>query len=187
VRKAASTGSFVWIDMEATAYLEPTKALFRKARGTGRPVGLCLQAYLRSSPEDVEELLDQAPTLRVVKGAYAEPPELAFPLRKEVDQAFFHLVTMILERGGRVGVATHDRRLVDRVRRWVQERGIERNRYEFQMLFGIQANEQARLAREGEPIRVLISYGPSWFPWYMRRLAERPANLWFVLKNLLPG
>jgi proline dehydrogenase len=184
VRKAGEGGSFVWIDMEGSPYLEPTLAAFREVGGVGEPVGICLQAYLRSSPEDLRGLLPLQPSVRIVKGAYAEPHSLAFPGRKDVDGAFFDLVTLVLEGGGRVAAATHDGFLVDRIRHWVRENGIGRARYEFQMLFGIRPGTQARLADEGEPLRVLISYGPSWFPWYMRRLAERPANLWFVVRSM---
>jgi len=187
VQEARNQGSFVWIDMEATPYLDGTIGTFREVSGKGVPVGLCLQAYLRSTPEDLEALLGLEPTIRIVKGAYAEPPSLAFPRRRDVDSAFFDLVTKVLQGGGRVAAATHDSALVDRIRGWVKEKGIAGDRYEFQMLYGIRPGAQNLLAGEGEPVRVLISYGPSWFPWYMRRLAERPANLWFVMKNMVRG
>jgi len=185
VRKAEEVCSFVWLDMEASPYLSVTKEIFREVRGEGEPLGLCLQAYLRSTGADLKALLPGKPPIRLVKGAYAEPPSVAFPRKKDVDHAYFDLTTTALAEGARVGVATHDRRLVERIRAWIRENRIPRDRYEFQMLFGIRASEQDRLAREEEPVRVLISYGPTWFPWYMRRLAERPANLWFVLRNLL--
>lgn len=184
IEEAREGGSFVWVDMEGTPYLEATLGLFRDVAGPGNPVGLCLQAYLRSTPRDLEGLLPFKPSIRIVKGAYAEPASLAYPGKKDVDGAFFDLVTMAIEGGARAAVATHDGALVDRIRRWVKEHGIGKDRYEFQMLFGIRPAAQEILGAEGEPVRVLISYGPSWFPWYMRRLAERPANLWFVLKNL---
>jgi proline dehydrogenase len=184
VGKAGEVGSFVWLDMEASPYLSVTKEIFLEVRGKGEPLGLCLQAYLRSTGEDLKALLSGKPPIRLVKGAYAEPPSVAFPRKKDVDSVYFDLTTTALAEGARVGVATHDGRLVERIRAWLRENQISKDRYEFQMLFGVRASEQDRLAREQEPVRVLISYGPSWFPWYMRRLAERPANLWFVLRNL---
>lgn len=183
VARAAELGSFVWVDMEASEYLRATLDLFRRTHDVERPLGLCLQAYLRSSPRDLEELLPGRPAIRIVKGAYAEPPALAYPRREEVNAAFLALVKATVEGGGRVAAATHDGRMIEAIRTWAREKEVSRDRYEFQMLYGIRSGEQDRLAREGEPIRVLISYGPSWFPWYMRRLAERPANLWFVVKN----
>jgi len=183
VGKARDEGSFVWLDMEASPYLEVTKEIFREVRGAGEPLGLCLQAYLRSTESDLKGLLPGKAPMRFVKGAYAEPESVAFRGKKEVDSAYFDLVTSALSGGVRVGVATHDGRLVERIRSWARENQVPKDQYEFQMLFGIRSAEQGRLAREGEPVRVLISYGPSWFPWYMRRLAERPANLWFVLRN----
>ena len=182
---AGEVESFVWLDMEASPYLSVTKEIFQEVRGEGEPLGLCLQAYLRSTGADLKAILPGKPPIRFVKGAYAEPPSVAFPRKKDVDSAYFDLTTTALAEGARVGVATHDGRLVERIRAWIRENQIPRDRYEFQMLFGIRASEQDRLAREEEPVRVLISYGPTWFPWYMRRLAERPANLWFVLRNLL--
>lgn len=183
-RNAREGGSFVWVDMEGTPYLRATLDLFREVASKGEPVGICLQAYLRSSQEDLRGLLTLQPSVRIVKGAYAEPPSLAFPRRKEVDAAFFDLVAAAIQGGGRVAVATHDGALIERIQGWVKEEGIEKDRYEYQMLFGIRPGAQASLADRGKPVRVLISYGSSWFPWYMRRLAERPANLWFVLKSM---
>jgi proline dehydrogenase len=182
--KAREAGSFVWVDMESSEYLGLTKSVCLEAMEDGGPLGICLQAYLRSSSEDLRELLPFGLRFRFVKGAYAEPASLAFPRRRDVDEAFFDLVTEALRAGAVVAVATHDRALLERIRTWIGLEGVPRERYEFQMLFGIRTGAQEGLAKEGEPVRVLISYGPSWFPWYMRRLAERPANLWFVLKYL---
>jgi proline dehydrogenase len=186
VSSAGESGSFVWIDMEDSSYKESTLRLFSQAVEKAGPsqVGICLQAYLRDSPADLEALLPSSPAVRIVKGAYAEPPSVAYPRRRKVDEAFFRLGSRLLESSGRAALATHDSVLVERLREWVREKGIDRDRYEFQMLYGIRSEEQLRLAREGEPVRVLISYGPAWFPWYMRRLAERPANVWFVVKNM---
>jgi len=186
VSRAHQVGSFVWIDMEESSFKEATLRVFSEAVGKVGPseMGLCLQAYLRSTPEDLEKLLPLSPSIRMVKGAYAESPDVAFPNRRAVDEAFFHLGTRILESTGRVAFATHDPKLVEKLRGWIKSHETDGRRYEFQMLFGIGGEEQIRLVGEGEPVRVLISYGPAWFPWYMRRLAERPANIWFVLKNL---
>jgi len=183
-RSAAELGGFVWVDMEASRYRQRTLDLFRRTREEGTRLGLCLQAYLRATPGDLESLLPARPAIRVVKGAYAEPPALAFRGRGEVDAAFLALAKATVEGGGRVAAATHDGKIIEAIRAWARQNDVSRDRYEFQMLYGIRSGEQDRLAGEGEPIRVLISYGPSWFPWYMRRLAERPANLWFVVKNL---
>ncbi len=187
--RAREAGSFVWIDMEDSSYREATLCLFEQAVERSGPeyVGLCLQAYLRSTEEDLERLLPLSPTLRFVKGAYAERAEVAFSSRKEVDEAFFHLTTRVFAADGAVAIATHDSRLVARLRRWIDDHPGTQFEYEIQMLYGIRPEEQVRLAQEGEPVRVLISYGPAWFPWYMRRLAERPANIWFVVKNLFRG
>ncbi len=183
--RAREIGSFVWIDMEDSTYREATLRLFRKAvEGGQQNLGLCLQAYLRSTPEDLEGLLPLSPGIRLVKGAYAETEEVAYRRRAEVDEAFFRMGVRLLESGGLAAFATHDMALVERLRVWMASRGPDPGPHEFQMLYGIRVDEQLKLAREGEPVRVLISYGPAWFPWYMRRLAERPANVWFVLKNL---
>jgi proline dehydrogenase len=184
-RRALEQDGFVWVDMESTPYREATLRVYEAVRREVASVGICLQAYLRSTPEDLEKLLEDNAVIRIVKGAYAEAREVAFQRKRDVDTAFYDLTRKILEGPGRVAVATHDPLLIERIRATVRELEAEKNRYEFQMLFGIGEGTQLRLAKAGEPVRVLISYGPAWFPWYMRRLAERPANLWFVLKNLL--
>src|SRR5262249_47785676 len=139
---------------------------------------------------DLESLLDRPPMIRLVKGAYAEPPSIAYERKTDVDERFFELAQRLLaaargHHSARVAIATHDRRLISRIVESAEADRVPRSAYEFQMLYGIQRTEQRRLAREGFQVRVLISYGPAWFPWYLRRLAERPANLWFVLRNLV--
>jgi proline dehydrogenase len=181
--------SFVWIDMESSAYVDATLDLYRRARASSNRVGVCLQAYLRRTPADLEALLPLRPALRLVKGAYQEPADRAFPSKGDVDEAYFSLARRALgESGGAaaaiLAIGTHDARLVERLRAVIAERGLPRSAYEFEMLYGIQRGLQARLVAEGMPLRVLISYGAYWFPWYMRRLAERPANVWFVARNL---
>ena len=182
-------GKMVWIDMEASNYVDATLDLFRRLREEHRNVGLCLQAYLHRTADDLDSLLPLAPAIRLVKGAYAEPPEVAFPQKADVDANFFHLARKLLDadllaRGARPAFATHDTNLVRRISEEAEARSIDRSAYEFQMLYGIRRQEQDRLAAADYQLRVLISYGEAWFPWYMRRLAERPANLWFVMKSV---
>jgi proline dehydrogenase len=189
VAAATAAGSFVWIDMEASGYVDATLDLFRRARAGSARVGVCLQAYLRRTAADLEALRPLQPAIRLVKGAYMEPPAVAFPDKKDVDENFFTLATSLLgaERppASLLGIATHDARLVDRLRAFIARARTPREAYEFEMLYGIQRPLQSRLVAQGERPRVLVSYGEYWFPWYMRRLAERPANVWFVVRNLL--
>jgi proline dehydrogenase len=186
--RAEETSSFVWIDMEGSAYVEATLELFRELASRHRRVGLCVQAYLRRTEADVHSLLDVAPGLRLVKGAYAEPASLAYRSRRDVDDAYLRLALRLLERaaggGFRPGIATHDRRLLEHVFAEAERLSLPRAAYEVQMLYGIGAETQERLARRGHRVRVLVSYGPAWFAWYARRLAERPANLGFLLRSL---
>lgn len=190
VRHAKSLdGGVVWIDMEASRYLEATLNLFRRTREVHDNVGLCLQAYLYRTGKDLDGLLPQTCSVRLVKGAYAEPREIAFPKKAEVDTNFFTLALRLLENDCRDGhnrpaLATHDWDLIRRIQKAAESRGIDRSAYEFQMLYGIRLDLQEQLVKEGYRLRVLISYGREWYPWYVRRLAERPANLWFVVKNV---
>jgi proline dehydrogenase len=185
----AGPPSVVWIDMEASNYVDVTLDLYRRARTAYPNVGVCLQAYLYRTKVDLENLLPLGAAIRLVKGAYREPREVAFPRKRDVDENFFALTQRLLSpearrAGVRVAIATHDRNLIRRVSDFT---GVEKTAYEFQMLYGIQRAEQLRLAREGHRSRVLISYGSYWYPWFMRRLAERPANLTFVMRNLFSG
>ena len=189
VRKAETTGNFLWIDMEYSHYVDVTLEHFRKAREKSDKVGIAIQAYLRRTPADVDALLPLAPAIRLVKGAYAEKEDVAFPKKSDVDEAFYQLSTRFLSheaaaRGALLHIATHDPTLVGRIREFTAKQKVPASAYEFAMLYGIQRGLQQRLVAEKERLRVLISYGEFWFPWYMRRLAERPANVWFVLKNL---
>lgn len=186
--KKAGTGSTVWIDMEASHYVDVTLEMYRRARQAYPNVGVCLQAYLYRTAEDLAALVPLGPAIRLVKGAYNEPPDVAFPRKKDVDENYFELTLRLIgqqarQAGVRAAVATHDRRLINRI--IAASNGHNGNRFEFQMLYGIQRGEQLRLAQEGQDMRVLIAYGSFWFPWFMRRLAERPANAMFVLRNLL--
>ena len=182
----------VWIDMEQSPYVDPTIKMFRTARERYKGVGLAMQAYLYRTAKDLESLIPLGPAIRIVKGAYLEPPEIAYPKKSDVDENFYTLCTRLLaddalKAGSLLHIATHDIALADRIGRFVDERGIPTSAYEYAMLYGIQRGQQQRLAQSGKRIRVLISYGEYWYPWYMRRLAERPANVTFVLKNLVGG
>ncbi len=188
--RAAARARCVWVDMEDSAHTQATLDLYRRVRATRLNTGVCVQAYLRRTAADLEALLAAAgrePRIRLVKGAYAEPPALAFARKSEVDASFVALAERMLEAAagsiGRLAFGTHDLAAIRHLGRLAAARGIPRDAFEFQMLYGIQREEQVRLAAEGFRVRVLISYGRAWFPWYMRRLAERPANLWFVLRS----
>jgi proline dehydrogenase len=185
---ACGPGSLVWVDMESSRYLDMTLELFRAARGNVENVGLCLQAYLHRTEQDLQNLSDLRPAIRLVKGAYKEPAELAFPRKADVDRNFVQLTGALLrarlEGGGRPVIATHDAKMIVEAQRIARELGVAAQDFEISMLYGIQGEAQERLAREGQAMRTLIAYGSAWFPWYMRRLAERPANLWFVAKQM---
>ena len=180
----------LWIDMESSRYTGVTIDIFNQARRNAENVGLCLQAYLRRTAADLDTLLGSTTAIRLVKGAYKESPDVAFARKSDVDVNYIRLARMLLERAkaGVVGhapaFATHDVAIIRRISEMADEIGLSRDRYEFQLLYGINTSEQDRLAREKYRIRVLISYGEAWFAWYMRRLAERPANVAFLLKSL---
>lgn len=186
------SGRSTWIDMEATPYTDATLELYRRARRAYPNVGVCLQAYLYRTADDLRSLLPLGPAIRLVKGAYMEPPDRAFPRKRDVDENFFALTRLLLSQesraaGVRTAIATHDKKLIRRIEQHAAGAGLARDSFEFQMLFGIQRDEQLRLAKEGWRSAVLIAYGSYWFSWYMRRLAERPANLLFVARNLFGG
>src|SRR4030095_3415320 len=189
VNRAAETENFICINMESSSHVDPTLDLFRRTRARSPLVGLALQAYLHRTARDIETLLPLGAAIRLVKGAYLESPPVALPRKIDVDQNFYKLACRMLGEdaqrwGTLLHVATHDPSLVDRVSAFIDQRGLPRSAYEFAMLYGIQRPLQQRLVRSGRRLRVLIAYGEYWFPWYMRRLAERPANVWFVGKNL---
>lgn len=188
----ADPKSIVWIDMEASDYVDATLEMYRRARLACPNVGVCLQAYLYRTASDLAALMPLGPAIRLVKGAYREPPDRAFPRKRDVDENFFALTRQLLSpearrAGVRAAIATHDRKLIRRTEELAASLGLDKQSFEFQMLYGIQRQEQLRLARDGYRVRVLISYGAHWFPWFMRRLAERPANLLFLLRNLFVG
>jgi len=190
IDRATERDNFVWIDMESSPYVDPTIELFRQARERSPRVGIALQAYLFRTEKDIAALLPLGCAVRLVKGAYLEPPSIAYPKKADVDENFYRLACRLLsddaQRAGcRLHIATHDPRLVDRLKTYIWQYKVPKTAYEYAMLYGIQRPLQQRLVQGGEPLRVLIAYGEYWFPWYMRRLAERPANVGFVIKNLL--
>jgi proline dehydrogenase len=184
-----ATRSTVWIDMESSKYVDATLDIYRSLRAGSSNVGVCLQAYLHRTQADLDALLPLDPSIRVVKGAYKEAPGVAMPRKSDVDRAFVRIASRLLRAraqggSGRPVIATHDPRMLAEAGRMAVELGLAKGTYEYALLYGIARAEQQRLARNGHRVRVLISYGSAWFPWYMRRLAERPANLWFVAKQI---
>ncbi|HEX9636257.1 MAG TPA: proline dehydrogenase family protein [Acidobacteriota bacterium] len=186
---AAAHKNQLWIDMEGSAYTDVTLELFGRLRRRHANIGVALQAYLKRTAADLERLLPLGPSIRLVKGAYREPAAIAFPSKRDVDRNFFALAQRLLspaarQAGAWVAFGTHDEALIQKLRAEVAALNVPREAFEFELLYGIQTAQQTGLARAGFPTRVLISYGEYWFPWYMRRLAERPANLLFVLRHL---
>jgi len=190
VGRAGEYGNFVWVDMEDSSYVDVTLELFRKARAERPNLGLCLQSYLYRTAADLESLIPLQPAIRLVKGAYNEPPSVAYPKKADVDSQYLSLAMRLLKGDARqgtppLGFGTHDVRLIGLIRQHAEAIGLAQDGFEAQMLYGIRREEQERLVRSGMQVRVLISFGAAWFPWYMRRLAERPANVWFVMKTML--
>jgi proline dehydrogenase len=187
-RAAEATGIYFWLDMEDSSYVDRTLALYRKLRGKHEMVGLAMQAYLRRTPQDLAALLPIRPTVRLVKGAYAESAHVAFPAKRDTDFAYYELSSQLLDAAAK-GEAfpifgTHDMTLVERIVARAKSSGVQNDAFEIHMLYGIRMAEQRALAARGQTVKTLISYGSSWFPWYMRRLAERPANVWFVARSM---
>jgi proline dehydrogenase len=187
---AAATGSYLWIDMEGSAYVEGTIRLYERLRAVQPKTGICLQAYLRRTASDVARLMPLDPAIRLVKGAYDEPESIAYRDKRRVDAAFLGLaVSFLMEGRGRpirLGLGSHDVALIEQIADQVGVAGIPRDAFEIEMLYGIRTGEQFRLAKAGYRVVTLIAYGQHWYPWYMRRLAERPANVTFALRSLLP-
>ncbi len=184
VDHAAGHGNFVRIDMERSDVLEPTLRIYRRLRETRDNVGCVLQSYLYRTPHDLEELLPLEPNIRLVKGAYLEPPEIAYPEKEDVDAAYVRLLEEGLRRAAHLAVATHDEKLIEHTIRFAERESIPRERFEFQMLYGVRTQLQLDLVARGYDVLVATPYGPAWYPYLMRRLAERPANLLFVLQSL---
>lgn len=186
---AEIAGRIVWIDMESSNYVDATLDLYRRALSEFPNVGLCLQAYLRRTKDDLTGLLPLRASIRLVKGAYSEPPEIAFPQKFDVDENYFVLAKEMLaakklEPAIRAAFGTHDIGLLQRIAECAAANGMSKADVEVQMLYGIKSAEQQRFAREGYNSKVLVAYGTHWYAWFIRRLAERPANLWFVARNL---
>lgn len=188
--QAAESGKTFWIDMEGSDYTESTIAFYERMKASQPNVGICLQAYLRRTAADIQRLLPLKPEIRLVKGAYAEPATIAYRSRHEVDSNYVALCVSMLEavrNGGsvRIGLGTHDVRIIEQVAEHATALGLPRTSFEVQMLYGIRMDQQRRLAGAGYMVRDLIAYGEAWYPWYMRRLAERPANVLFALRQIL--
>ena len=189
LERCEAAGNFFWLDMESSPYVEGTIALYTRLRARSEKVGVAIQAYLYRTEKDVEALLQLGSAIRLVKGAYLEPESVAFPKKADVDENYFKLACRLLEPdadrpGALLHIASHDLVLQDRLQKVIAQRQIPSSRYEVAMLYGIQSGRQRALAAAAVPTRCLISYGEYWFPWYMRRLAERPANVWFVVRNM---
>jgi proline dehydrogenase len=189
LKRAEAAGNFFWLDMESSPYVEGTIALFKRLRAHSDKVGIAIQAYLYRTEKDIEELVPLGSAIRLVKGAYLEPESVAYPKKADVDANYLKLATRLLQDdntkpGALLHIATHDLVIQEKLQQVIAERRVSPLRYEFAMLYGIQSGRQNQLGRAGIRTRCLISYGEYWFPWYMRRLAERPANVWFVVKNM---
>jgi len=186
--RSAASGTMLWVDMEESHYVDATLELYRRVRSKLANVGVCLQAYLRRTPADLESVLAAGGSVRLVKGAYREPAAIAFQHKSETDEAYFALAERMLASAAKDKpqvLGTHDLALVNRVRARATSQRVPTDALEVHMLYGIRTREQRELAASGVPVRVLISYGTHWFPWYVRRLAERPANVWFIVRSLV--
>jgi len=187
-----NANSMVWVDMEASNYVDATLDIYKRALKIHPNAGICLQSYLHRTKKDLSDLLPLRPSIRLVKGAYKEPPEIAFPKKSDVDESYFSLAQQMLQAKSaghcpRAAFGTHDVPLIRRLAEFTEKQGYANSEFEVQMLFGIHRAEQERLASAGYRSIVLVAYGTYWYPWFVRRLAERPANLWFMLRNFLPS
>jgi len=189
VEDSARRGNFVRIDMEGSSVTEVTLDIFRRLRSDFglNDVGIVLQSYLYRTIDDARELLKIPARIRLCKGAYDEPPKVAYPEKKDVDDNYMRVMQLLLASGTYHGIATHDPKMIDATIDFAQREGIAKNAFEFQMLYGIRRDLQEQLARDGWGMRIYVPYGKHWYPYFMRRLAERPANIWFVLRNFLKG
>ena len=186
---AARRGNFVRVDMEASSVTQQTIDIFKRLRAEFglNDVGIVLQSYLRRTYDDAVDLLKLPARIRICKGAYNEPPEVAFPDKKDVDENYVLVMQLLLSSGIYHGIATHDPKMIAATIDFAARKGIGKESFEFQMLYGVRRDLQRQLAKDGYNMRVYVPYGKHWYPYFMRRLAERPANIWFVLKNLLKG
>ena len=197
IEKAKATSSFVRIDMEGTPHTDRTIAVFRALHKDFDNVGIVLQSYLYRTEKDLRVLADEGARIRLCKGAYNEPPDKAFPRKADVDANYVKLTHVLFDRAQTVppaggsgrtpplpAIATHDEKMITAAKAYAEEKRLPREYFEFQMLYGIRRELQEQLVREGYAMRVYVPYGTSWYPYFMRRLAERPANVWFILSNL---
>ncbi len=187
VEAAARQNNFVRIDMEDSPKTDATFDIFRRLRSEFDNVGIVVQAYLYRTEKDIEDLLKEGVRIRLCKGAYKEPEEVAFPDKADVDKNYIKLMQMLLPSGIYHGIATHDPKMINATKKFARENNISADKFEFQMLYGIRRDLQESLVKEGWRMRVYVPYGKFWYPYFMRRLAERPANVWFVLKNMMKG
>jgi proline dehydrogenase len=189
VEDAHRRGNFVRVDMEDSSVTQATIDIFKRLRAEFdvNTVGIVLQSYLFRTYADAAELVKIPARIRICKGAYHEPPEVAFPDKKDVDANYVKVMQLLLSSGTYHGIATHDPRMIDATVDFAAREKIGKDKFEFQMLFGVRRNLQRQLARDGYNVRIYVPYGKHWYPYFMRRLAERPANVWFVLKNVLKG
>jgi proline dehydrogenase len=184
LKRAAERNNFIRIDMEGSNYTEKTLTLFQQVYQVYKNVGVVIQAYLYRSEKDIENLIKMQARVRLCKGAYSEPPDTAFPKKTDVDQNYLKLMKMLLLNGNYPGFATHDPQIIEAIQRTAQEHKVPLDRFEFQMLYGIRRDLQDELVKQGYNLRIYVPFGTHWYPYFMRRLAERPANLFFFLKNL---
>ena len=189
IARAKQIGTMVTIDMEDSKYTQTTLNIFKTLREEFDNVGIVIQSYLYRSEEDVKALIAMGATVRLCKGAYKEPDQVAFPLKKDVDANYLHLAQMFWQPNGKnngayLQLATHDEKIIGWAKQYTTENKIDRARFEFQMLYGIRSDLQRRLAADGYTMRVYVPYGTHWYPYFMRRLAERPANVFFLVSNL---
>jgi proline dehydrogenase len=186
IKRLLELGSFVRIDMEQSEFVDATLAIYRRLRADGlENVGTVLQAYLYRTEQDLEQLLPLQPNLRLVKGAYLEPPDVAYPKKSDVDAAYVRLLETMLRAGGHTAIATHDEAIVEHAIRFADEHAVRKDDFEFQMLYGVRPQLQLDLAARGYKVLVATPFGPEWYPYLMRRLGERPANALFLLRNLV--
>jgi proline dehydrogenase len=186
--KAKELGNFIRIDMEDTPYTDATLEIYRMLRQMGFDnVGTVIQAYLYRTQKDIQDLMQIGANLRIVKGAYKEPPNLAFPKKTDVDENYKQVIATLLTNGLYCAAATHDEKIVDWLKQFAHDHNIDKSRFEIQMLFGVRMSWQEELAREGYKVRCYVPFGRMWYPYFTRRIAERPGNFWFVLKNMLKG
>ena len=184
VDRAAALNGFVRIDMESHEYVDRTLDLVCGLHAKYSGVGTVIQSYLYRSRKDVEMLNSRGIRVRLVKGAYLEPASVAFPKKAQVDANYLELMQLLLDKGNYPAIATHDEEIIAATKAYAESRGIARDAFEFQMLYGIRRDLQSQLAKDGFRVRIYVPYGEAWYPYYMRRMAERPANLLFILRNL---